>query len=155
MKIGVVDTTFARVDMGKIVSDEIKDNFPDITVVRRTVPGVKDLPVACKILLRDCDICVACGMPGGKEKDKVCAHEASSGLIQAQLMAEKHIIEVFVHEDEAESEKGLFAIVDDRARAHARNAVHLIKNPGWFVRNAGKGLRQGGNDAGSLNSIHH
>ncbi len=45
---------------------------------------------------------MALGMPGGKEKDRLCAHEASQGLIQCQLMTNTHIIEVFVHEDEAE-----------------------------------------------------
>jgi riboflavin synthase len=149
VRIGVVDTTFARLDMGKIVVDEIRDNYPDITVVRRTVPGVKDLPVECKILLKDCDICVACGMPGGKEKDRVCAHEASTGLIQAQLMTDKHIIEVFVHEDEADNDKELAAIVEDRAKKHARNAIRLIKDPKWLTKNAGSGMRQGSQDRGS------
>jgi riboflavin synthase len=150
MKIGVVDTTFARANMGKTVVDEIQDNFPDIIVVRRTVPGIKDLPVECKRLLAECDICVACGMPGKAEKDRVCAHEASMGLIQAQLMTDKHIIEAFVHEDEAEDENKLKAIVDDRCRKHARNAVYLLKKPEWLVKNAGKGLRQGSEDAGSI-----
>ncbi|MFH1055791.1 MAG: riboflavin synthase [Candidatus Altiarchaeota archaeon] len=153
MKIGVVDTTFARVDMGRIVVDEIRDNFPDIVVVRKTVPGVKDLPVECKKLLADCDICVACGMPGGKEIDKVCAHEASTGLIQAQLMTEKHIVEVFVHEDEAKDDKELRRITEDRARKHARNAVYLLKNPEWFVKNAGGGLRQGKENSGSIMEV--
>ena len=150
MRVGVVDTTFARVNMGKIVVDEIRDNFPDVIVVRRTVPGVKDLPVECKMLLRECDICVACGMPGREAIDKTCAHEASLGLIQAQLMADRHVIEVFVHEDEAEGEKGLKAMVEDRCRKHARNAVYLLKKPEWLVKNAGAGLRQGGEDAGPI-----
>lgn len=150
MKIGVVDTTFARCDMGKIVVDEIKDNFPDIIIVRRTVPGVKDLPVECKILLKECDICVACGMPGGKEIDKVCAHEASTGLILAQLMTDKHIVEVFVHEDEETDDRRLKTLVEDRCRKHARNAVNLLKHPEILTRNAGGGLRQGKEDAGQL-----
>jgi riboflavin synthase len=150
VKIGVVDTTFARADMGAIVVSEIKDNFGEFIVARRTVPGVKDLPVECKNMLADCDIVVACGMPGGKDIDKVCAHEASTGLIQAQLMTGKHIIEVFVHEDEAKSEKELAEIVEDRCRKHARNAVYLLKDPGWFTRNAGAGKRQGKEDAGSI-----
>ena len=150
MKIGVVDTTFARVNMGKLVADEIRDNFPDILVVRRTVPGVKDLPVECKNILADCDICVACGMPGGKEIDKICAHEASTGLIQAQLMTGKHIVEVFVHEDEADGEKRLAAIVEDRCRKHARNAVYMLRDPSKLSANAGRGLRQGGDNADSI-----
>ena len=37
-----------------------------IKLERYTVPGVKDLPVACKKLLEEnnCDICMALGMPG-------------------------------------------------------------------------------------------
>lgn len=150
MKVGVVDTTFARVNMGKIVVDEIRDNFPDIVVVRKTVPGVKDLPVECLNLLEECDIVVACGMPGAEEIDKVCAHEASTGLIQAQLMAGKHIIEVFVHMDEAEDDKDLKDVTADRCRKHARNAVYLLKKPEWLVKHAGEGLRQGGRHIGSI-----
>ena len=150
MKVGVVDTTFAKINMGKIVVDEIRDNFQDIVVKRKTVPGIKDLPCACKILLNECDICVACGMPGAKEIDKTCAHEASIGLIQAQLLSEKHIIEVFVHEDEAESEGNLRKMVADRARKHARNAAYMLKDPSWFIKNAGCGLRQGSKDAGPI-----
>jgi riboflavin synthase len=150
VKIGVVDTTFARLNMGQLVADEIRDNFPEILVVRRTVPGVKDLPVECRILLKECDICVACGMPGAKEADRVCAHEASTGLIQAQLMSEKHIVEVFVHEDEAKDDRTLREMTEDRCRKHARNAVYILKSPQWLSRNAGGGLRQGGQDRGSI-----
>ncbi len=50
---------------------------------------------------------MALGMPGGKEKDKLCAHEASQGLQLAMLMTNTHIIEVFVHEDEAENDTEL------------------------------------------------
>ncbi|MBD3389009.1 MAG: riboflavin synthase [Candidatus Altiarchaeales archaeon] len=150
MKVGVVDTTFARVNMGKLVVDEIQENFPDIIVVRRTVPGIKDLPVECKTLLGECDICVACGMPGAADKDRVCAHEASTGLIHAQLMEGKHIIEVFVHEDEAGDGRGLKDIVEDRCRKHARNAVYMLRKPEWLVKNAGTGMRQGGENAGSI-----
>jgi riboflavin synthase len=145
-----VDTTFARVNMGKLVIDEIKDNFGEIEVTRRTVPGIKDLPVECKNMLADCDIVVACGMPGKEEIDRICAHEASTGIIQAQLMMGKHILEVFVHEGEAGSEKELRKIVDNRCRKHARNAVYLLKDPQWFTLNAGGGMRQGKEDAGSI-----
>ncbi|MFC2162085.1 riboflavin synthase [Candidatus Altiarchaeota archaeon] len=151
IKVGVVDTTFARMDMGAMASQEIRDNYPDAKVVRKTVPGVKDLPCECKILLEEggCDICMALGMPGPKQIDKTCAHEASMGLIQAQLMMNKHIIEVFVHEDEA-SGKQLISIIEDRVRSHARNAVLLLTRPEALTRNAGKGVRQGKEDAGSL-----
>ena len=80
--IGIVDTTFARYDMAKAAIDEIKSNITGFKIVRYTVPGIKDLPVACKKLFeeKNCDIIMAFGMPGGTEIDKQCAHEASSGL---------------------------------------------------------------------------
>ena len=51
MLIGVVDTTFARIDMGSAAIDELKGVAPGFKVVRRTVPGIKDLPVASKKLI--------------------------------------------------------------------------------------------------------
>ena len=115
-------------------------------------PGVKDLPVACKILFeeRGCDICMALGMPGAKPVDKTCAHEASQGLIQVQLMTNKHIIEVFVHEDEGKDEKELKWLMDMRAREHAINVYKLMFKPADLTKAAGKGLRQGFKDAKPL-----
>ena len=142
---------FARVDMFKIAKKALDDSMePGIKLERYTVPGVKDLPVACKKLLEECDICIALGMPGDKPIDKTCAHEASQGLIQTQLMTDKHIIEVFIHEDESKDPKELYEICKNRAKKHALNAVRLIKDPNWFIENAGKGLRQGKEDAGHL-----
>src|SRR3989338_7818716 len=99
---------FARVNMFEIAQKALDDSMePGIKLEHYTVPGVKDLPVACKKLLEEhnCDICMALGMPGDKPIDKICAHEASQGLIQTQLQTNKHIIEVFVHLDEAKNEK--------------------------------------------------
>lgn len=150
MKVGVVDTTFARVDMAKFAVDEIK-KFPNVAVVRATVPGIKDLPVACKRLLDGgCDVCIALGMPGKEPIDRQCAHEASMGIMQAQLMTNKHIVEVFVHEDEAKDGKELVSICKDRARKHAANAVMLVCRPGGLAKHAGRGLRQGRENAGPL-----
>ncbi len=150
-RIGLVDTTFARVDMASLAEKEIREGYGDVRIIRRTVPGVKDLPVECKILLDEgCDIVMAFGMPGKKEIDKVCAHEASLGIIEAQLMTNKHIIEVFVHEDEAENEKELYQICRDRAVKHARNAMSLLFNPEALRRRAGSGRRQGGEDVGGV-----
>jgi riboflavin synthase len=152
MKIGVADTTFARADMGKIAIDEIKSNFESVEIVRYTVPGIKDLPVACKKLIEEqgCVVCIALGMPGGKPIDRQCAHEASLGIIQAQLLTNKHIVEVFVHEDEAASEKELLEICENRARKHARNAVALAKGGGELSKFAGTGRRQGKPDVGPV-----
>ena len=150
--IGIADTTFARYDMGASAIDELKSSGTGFKIVRYTVPGMKDLPVACKKLIEEqkCDIVIALGMPGPKEKDKMCAHEASQGLIRAQLMTNTHIIEVFVHEDEAEDEKTLAFLADKRAREHAVNAYNIIFHPDKLTKNAGKGLRQGFADAGPI-----
>ena len=47
MKVGVCDTTFARVNMGAIAVDELR-RHASVSIERYTVPGVKDLPVAAK-----------------------------------------------------------------------------------------------------------
>jgi len=151
-KIGVVDTTFARYDMGAAAIDELKSNRDGYKIVRYTVPGIKDLPVACKKMFEEqnCDIVMALGMPGPKPIDKQCAHEASTALIQTQLMTNKHILEVFVHEDEGKDEKELAWLADRRAREHAVNALDLLFKPENLVRKAGQGLREGFKDAGPI-----
>jgi riboflavin synthase len=153
-KIGIADTTFARYDMAKAAIDELKSNDTGFQIIRYTVPGIKDLPVACKKLFeeQECDIVIALGMPGPKPIDKQCAHEATIGLIQTQLMCNKHILEVFVHEDEAEGEKELGWLADRRAREHALNALDLLFDPENLTKNAGRGLREGFEDAGPLRS---
>lgn len=150
--IGIADTTFARFDMGGAATSELKSMGTGFKIVRYTVPGIKDLPVACKKLFEEqgCDIVMALGMPGGKAIDRQCAHEASTGLISCQLMVSKHIIEVFVHEDEAQDAKTLAWLAERRAREHARNAYDLIFRPEVLTRNAGRGLRQGYEDAGPV-----
>lgn len=151
-RIGVVDTTFSRVDMGGEAVDELRSLGTGFRVVRRTVPGVKDLPVAAKKLIEEegCSIVMALGMPGKEEIDRTCAHEASQGLIRAQLMTNTHIIEVFVHMGEASSEKELTDLAVARTREHARNAYLLLFRPEDLVKQAGTGQRQGFADAGPL-----
>ncbi|MFH0890007.1 MAG: riboflavin synthase [Candidatus Aenigmatarchaeota archaeon] len=149
-KIGVVDTTFARVDMGSFAINELK-KYGDVIVVRVTVPGMKDLAVACKKLLDNgCDICLAIAMVGGHKLDETCAHEANMGIMQAQLMTNKHILGVFVHEIETNDEKDLYSICVDRVTKHARNAYLLVAKPDELTKNAGMGKRQGRDDAGPL-----
>ena len=104
----MVDTMFARYDMGAEAVDELKQ-CPGSTASasrcrRRTVPGFKDLGVACKKLIEEegCAIVVALGMPGKAAIDQVCAHEASQGIMLAQLLTNTHVLEVFVHENEEE-----------------------------------------------------
>lgn len=155
-QVGVVDTMFARVDMGGIAVSTL-EGMPGhgtrFTVRRVTVPGFKDLAVACKRLIEEdgCRIVVALGMPGGAELDKQCAHEASMGIMTAQLMTNVHILEVFVHEVEgAGDESRLLAICEDRTRKHAINAYHMLYEPEQLTRRAGQGVRQGGPDAGPV-----
>jgi riboflavin synthase len=149
MKVGVADTTFSRVNMGKIAIEELKKHA-SVSIERVTVPGIKDLPVACKKLIeeKNCEIVMALGMPGGKEKDRLCAHEASQGLITAQLMTNTHIIEVFVHEDEAKDDAELAWLAASRTREHAVNAVKLVLYPKELQKEAGTGQRQGFEDSG-------
>ena len=150
-KIGVVDTTFARVDMGAIAIDELNSHHAAIKINRVTVPGIKDLPCAARQLIDNgCDIVMVLGMPGPQEIDKQCAHEASQGLIIAQVLTGVHIIEVFVHEDEAPTDKELAWLADRRTREHAHNVIHLLYNPDYLTKGAGTGLRQGYEDRGPL-----
>jgi riboflavin synthase len=154
-RIGVVDTMFARFDMGAEVLDELA-TCPGygkrFEIVRRTVPGFKDLAVQAKRMIDDesCKIVVALGMPGKEPIDKACAHEASTGIMMAQLMTNTPILEVFVHEDEADDPIRLAEICRDRARKHARNAYWMLYEPDELVSRAGKGIRQGSSDAGPL-----
>jgi len=66
------------------------------------------------------------------------------------LMCTRHIIEVFIHEDEAESDKDLAFLADNRTREHARNVIDLLFHQEKLQNHAGKGLRQGFEDAGPV-----
>jgi riboflavin synthase len=149
-KVGIVDTTFARYDMARAAMDELK-RLCSVRLIRCTVPGIKDLPLAAKRLLDEgCDLVMAFGMPGPTPIDKQCAHEASLGLIWTQLLTNKHIIEVFVFEDEAETEKELAELAERRAREHALNVYKLLFKPKELEKLAGTGQREGGPDVGPL-----
>lgn len=149
--VGIADTTFSRVDMGRIAIDELK-RHASVRIERYVVPGVKDLPVACKKLIeeRGCDIVMALGMPGPEPIDKVCTHEASTGIITTQLMTNTHILEVFVHMDEVKDEKTLKMIAEARTREHAQNVIKLMFKPKELEQEAGTGQRQGFSDVGGL-----
>jgi len=152
-KIGIVDTMFARVDMFSIAKKALDDSMESgIKLERYTVPGIKDLPVACKKLLEEhnCDICMALGMPGDKSIDKTCAHEASQGLIQTQLQTNKHITEVFIHLDEGKDKKELLEITKNRTYDHTINTIKLLKGKEALSKNAGKGIRQGKESVGEI-----
>ncbi|MEM0156132.1 MAG: riboflavin synthase [Thermoplasmataceae archaeon] len=149
--IGVADTTFARFNMGASVISELNQIGTGFRILRYTVPGIKDLPVASAVLFsRGCDIVVACGMPGSKPVDKISAQVASMGLMWVQVNQGKHIIEVFVHEDEAADSRELAWLCDSRSREHARNAYLLLFDPEKLTEDAGQGLRQGFKDVGPV-----
>lgn len=152
MKVGIVDTSFARVDMARFAIDEIRKTTTRIKIIRRTVPGIKDLAVECKKLIEEeqCEACMAFGMPGPTEKDKTSALVASLGIQMAQLMTNRHILEVFVHEDEAKNKEELYMLCENRAREHAQNLIRMLLYPEKMIKRAGTGQREGFEDVGAL-----
>jgi riboflavin synthase len=152
VKVGIVDTMFARADMAAFAIDEISHKFPGTKIVRSTVPGVKDLAIGCVLLDRKekPDVLLALGMVGKESIDTQCGHEASLGIQMAKLKLSKHIVEVFVHEFEGKDEADLYSIFEDRTRKHAVNAVLLVSNPEELAKKSGAGVRQGRQDAGQI-----
>ncbi len=151
-KYGVADTTFSRVDMGSVAINTIKKEDPEAEIVRYTVPGIKDLPVAAKRLIEEgCDGVITLGWVGKTMLDKYSYLATSIGLITVQLLTSKHVIDVTIHEDESEDLEKLKEIAIDRATKHARNLVKLVRDgKNALTPLAGKGLRQGYKDAGAI-----
>jgi len=151
-RICVVDTTFARVDMGGLAVRELERLVPGARVYRRTVPGLKDVPVEVLRMVEEygCDAAMALGWVGGTMTDKYTYLVYSMSLQLVQLMKKIHVIDVTVHEDEAGSEEELYRIAVDRVRKHAYNLYLLLLRPSELTRMAGTGRRQGGPDAGPL-----
>ncbi len=154
-RIGVVDTMFARYNMGEAALTELREcpgYGTTFVTLAQTVPGFKDLAVAAKNLIEKegCDIVVALGMPGSAPIDKQCAHEAAQGIMLAQLLTSTPILEVFVHEDEASDPVVLASVFEQRSRKHARNAYWMLFEPEQLRQRAGQGIRQGFGDAGPL-----
>jgi riboflavin synthase len=153
--IGVVDTMFARYDMGKEALEELAEcpGYGErFTTIRRTVPGIKDLPVAAKQLIETehCRIVLVLGMPGPEAVDKASGQVASQGIMLAQLLTSTPILEAFVHEDESDDPSVLAKVFANRSRKHARNAYWMLYEPQQLVDRAGQGVRQGFDDAGPL-----
>lgn len=151
-RIGVADTTFSRVDMAGYAIAELRRTGTGFRVYRRTVPGIKDLPVACRRLFRDdsVELCIALGMPGRAEYDRTCAHEASLGLILTGVLEARPIVECFVFESEVADDRALAELARRRAEEHAVNAYRMLFHPESLGRQAGHGLRQGFRDAGPV-----
>jgi len=151
--VGVVDTTFARVDMGSVAVRVLERMLPGYKIVRHTVPGIKDLPGAAKRLFNmGCEGVITLGWVGGREADKLSYLAASIGLIMVEVLEGKILIDVTVHEDEAPGDaETLRRIAVERAEEHAKNLAILLRHgPEALTRYAGKGLRQGYEDAGPL-----
>ena len=150
-KIGIADTTFARINMADFAIKTIERNSSH-EIERYIVPGLKDLPVACKILFEEykCDIVIALGMAGPEPIDKQCSHEASLGLQKVQLMENRHILEVFVYMDESKNDQEMYEIAKNRSEKHALNAIALLKGKTALTNNAGMGIRQGKEDEGPI-----
>lgn len=147
-KIGIADTTFARYDMYRSAVEELNAMGTGFTIERYTVPGIKDLAIACqKLMERGCDIVLALGMPGPEAIDKQCADQASRALLDVELKHSVHVLEVFVHEDEADNDRELGRLADGRAREHAVNAYDLLFRQERLQRMAGTGQREGHPDA--------
>jgi len=153
-RIGVVDTTFARFDMGAAAVGQLKrlkKASEKMRVKRVVVPGIKDLAVAAKVLLDEgFDIVLACGMVGSEPIDEQCAFVADLGLQQAQVLAGRPILGVFVYEREARDEQQLAWLMERRTEEHATNAYNLLYHPDVLLRQAGTGQRQGFPDAGPI-----
>jgi len=150
--VGVVDTTFSRVDMGSRVVSILKEELPEYHIVRHTVPGIKDLPGAAKRIIEGgCDAVITLGWVGSKEVDKISYLASSIGLIMVSILTGKIVIDVTIHEDEAEDPKELKRIALSRAEDHARNLVVMVKKgPEALSKWAGMGKRQGYPDAGPI-----
>lgn len=160
-RVVVVDTTFARIDMGAIVAEQIQRSAPEggLEVERITVPGFKDLAAASRRAINgDAAIVVACAMPGPEPIDESCARDASLGLQMVQALTGVAVLEVFVHMTEALNADGavdeelLVEICRDRCKGHADNAVWMVLDPVRMTHRAGTGRRQGADHAGPVTS---
>lgn len=170
-RIGIVDTTFSRVDMGAIAVDTLRQHAKAADIKRVTVPGIKDLPAAARRFYDEgCDLVIACGMVGAEDVDKVCGHEAGMGLMWLRTHFGRPLLEVFVHMDEpferdllgkvvkrpgtpeeiARYEKDLKQLAIERTREHALNAYYMLYEPHNLTAMAGTGQRQGYEDAGPI-----
>ncbi|ALU11723.1 riboflavin synthase [Ignicoccus islandicus DSM 13165] len=149
--VAIVDTTFSRVDMASEAIKVLRKKVPGLKVKRYTVPGIKDIAVAVKKLFDEgCDAAMTFGWVGPTQTDKYSYLAMSIALQMVQINYGRHVIDVTVHEDEAEPIK-LKEIALGRAREHAENlAVILTKGPQGLTPLAGTGQRQGWPDVGPL-----
>ncbi|MDG6990995.1 MAG: riboflavin synthase [Nitrososphaerota archaeon] len=149
-RIGLVDTTFSRIDTASIAIKEIKRLASKVTIRRYTVPGIRDTPLACKLLIerQRCGVVLVTGMVSRKGIEKQIENQAVQGIIMVQLHTNKHVITAFFDEDEARDRRKLYGIVLDRVRKHSQNALKLLALPASLTDYAGFGIRQGVRDVG-------
>ena len=62
----------------------------------------------------------------------------------------KHILEVFVHEDEEDNPEDLKILAENRAREHAKNLIKMMYHPKAMRKEAGTGVREGKPNVGPL-----
>jgi riboflavin synthase len=151
-RIGVIDTTFSNIDTASIAIKEIKRLANQVTIRRYTVPGLRDIPLACKILIEreKCGIILATGMVSRKGAEKQVENQAVQGIMMVQLETGRHVITAFFDEHETRDKTKLYKIVVDRVRKHAQNSLKLLAVPESLTDFAGLGLRQGGKDVGQI-----
>ena len=151
-RIGIVDTTFSRIDLASIATAEIRRLAPQVEVRRYTVPGIRETPLACKILIEKgrCGVVLNTAMVSRAGAEKRVEDQAVAGIVLVQLLTNTHIICAFFDENEAKDRKKLRDIVTDRTKKHVLNALRLLAVPGTLTDYAGLGLRQGSPDVGPL-----
>jgi len=151
-RIGVIDTTFSNIDTASIAIKEIKRLANQVTIRRYTVPGLRDIPLACKILIEreKCGIVLATGMVSRKGAEKQVENQAVQGIMLVQLETGRHVITAFFDEHESRDKTKLYKIVVDRVRKHAQNSLKLLAVPESLTDYAGLGLRQGSRDVGQI-----
>jgi riboflavin synthase len=156
MKIGIADTTFARMDMGSIAERFVAQHplgGHKVEVVRYTVPGFKDLAPEVKRLLTEdgCDIALALGWAGGAGLDERSAMIADAGLMLVKVLTGKHVLAAFVHVEEARDDaEKLASICVKRVEGHAEHALMLLHDRAALNKAAGTGRRQGEEDVGAI-----
>ena len=151
-RIGVIDTTFSNIDTASIAIKEIKRLANQVTIRRYTVPGLRDIPLACKILIEreKCGVVLATGMVSRKGAEKQVENQSVHGIMMVQLQTGRHVITAFFDEHETRDKTKLYKIVVDRVRKHAQNSLKLLAVPESLTDFAGLGLRQGGKDVGQI-----
>jgi riboflavin synthase len=68
--VGVVDTTFARIDMAKPELKLITKHIPKVVIILYTVPGIKDIRVAAERVLEETDAAITSRRVGASPVDK-------------------------------------------------------------------------------------